>query len=100
MLKNIIIGIKRSNEIQILSNKVSLIINNPISKILRVIGGISFILTISNSIILLTTNKIIIIMIQILGIIFISYCFILNLYRVIRIIKIIKNKEYKVRNSP
>ena len=68
-----------NNEIKILSNKVSLIINNPISRILRVIGGISLILTISDSIILLTTNKIIIIIIQILGIIFISYCFILNI---------------------
>ena len=78
LLKNIIIGIKKSNEIQILSDRVSLIINNPISRILRVIGGISFLLTISKNIILLTTNKIIIITIQILGVIFIIYCFIFN----------------------
>jgi hypothetical protein len=100
LLKSIIIGIKKSNSIQILPNRVLLIINNPISRILRVIGGISFILTISKSIILLTTNKIIILIIQISGIIFISYCLILNIYRVIRIFKIIKNKEYEVRNSP
>jgi hypothetical protein len=100
LLKNIILGIKKSNNIQILPNKILLIINNPISRILRVMGGISFILTISKNIILLTTNKIIIIIIQILGIIFISYCLMLNIYRVIRIIKIIRNKEYEVRNSP
>src|SRR5579871_6661182 len=100
ILKDIIVGIKKGYNIQILSNKILLIINNPISRLLRVIGGISFILTISHNITLLTTNKIIIIIIQILGIIFISYCFILNIYRIIRVIQIIKNKEYEVRNSP
>jgi hypothetical protein len=100
LLKRIIIGIKKGYNIQIVSDKVLLIINNPISRILRVIGGISFILTISQNIILLTTNKIIILLIQILGMIFISYCLILNMYKIIRIIKIIRNKEYEVRNSP
>jgi hypothetical protein len=99
ILRDTIIGIKKGYNIQILSDKVLLLINNPISRLLRVIGGISFILTISHSIVLLTTNKIIIIIIQILGIIFIGYCFILNIYRIIRIIQIIRNKEYEVRDS-
>jgi uncharacterized Tic20 family protein len=98
--KNIIIGIKKSIDIQVLPKEILLIINNPISRILRVIGGISFILTISKNILLLTTNKVIIGIIQILGIIFICYCLILNIYKIIRIIIIIKNKEYEVRNSP
>jgi riboflavin transporter FmnP len=99
LLKNIIIGIKKGYNIQILSDKVLFIMNHPISRILRVIGGISFLLTISKSIKLLTTSKIIIIIIQILGMIFMVYCLILNIYRIKRVIEIIKNKEYEVKDS-
>jgi len=99
LLKKIIKGIKKGNSIQILPDKILLIINHPISRVLRVIGGISFLLTISRNIILLTTNIILIIIIQILGIIFISYCLILNIYKIKRVIEIIRNKEYEVRDS-
>jgi hypothetical protein len=97
IISDIRLGHNKYKSIPLISDKVNLMVNNPISRVLRVIGGICFILTIGDNISSFTTIKVIIITVKIIGTIFMGYYTIFNIYRVFRIYKILKKNRKNMR---
>lgn len=98
------IGIKKGLEMELLPLKVSLFLDKPIVRILRVIGGLSVLLClfIINKIILIDLPLFLFYILNIIALIHIIQMVIINLIKVVYgINKLIKHKkDFEVRNSP
>lgn len=98
------IGMKKGFEMELLPLKVTLFLDNPIVRILRVIGGLSVLLNlfIINKIILIDTHIFFLYILNIIALIHIIQMVIINLIKfVYGINKLIRHKkDFEVRNSP
>lgn len=95
------IGVKKGLFTPTLPNHIILLNNNPIIRILRVLGGISILLILThrlfgNGLLYFTA----LVLCTVLAIIFSFYLIFLTYHRIKHMIKVLKSDELDVRNSP
>jgi hypothetical protein len=96
--KRVLIGFKKANSIPTLPENIRDFKSKPLIRIIRVLGGISFITMISNSHLHLPVYILYVAMF--FALIFSFYQIFILYHRTIQLIKVLKSDKLEVRNSP
>jgi hypothetical protein len=96
--QSILLGLKKGWETPTLPENIIKLQLHPLIRIIRVLGGSSFLFILSKR--YLNYNGYILYICMFFALIFTIYHFIITFYRIKHAIKLFKNKELEVRNSP
>jgi hypothetical protein len=97
-LKRIFIGFKKGYQTPTLPDHILKITNYPIIRILRFLGGLSFLLILSKN--YLNYPIIVLYLAMFIATIYTIYHFIISYFKIKHIIKILRSDELDIRNSP
>ena len=97
-IKDLKIGIIKVYKTPTLPTHILNFNNNVFVRIFRVLGGICLLLTLSR--VIFQYNEYFIYLVIIINIFFLLYQFVLIIYRIITIIKLLKSDKLDIRNSP
>lgn len=98
ILKRILIGAKKGLLTPTLPNEIIKIQSNPIIRIIRFLGGVSFLLLLGNNYI--NSNIFVLYFSMLFALVFTIYHLIISFYRIKHIILLVKSDKLDIKNSP
>jgi len=94
------IGIKKGLITPTLPDNITRFHNNPLVRLFRIIGGLSLIITLGKISLNFNIPSFFYYSSAFISLTFLMYMFVINIFRLIHIIKILKSDKLEVRNSP